>query len=111
MSGRSSRSRLELIFSPPLLAAFWLIEPSFLEPLLRAVMHRPLSFKAAHGDCRARSHASPVIVFGLNGIPCKSVENGSIVLEHIECPFISKVAIKGWRDKRAKAGAEVDGPL
>ena len=45
-------------------------------------MHGPLSFEAARGNCRSRSHAPPAIVFGLDGIPCEGMENGGIVLQH-----------------------------
>ena len=44
-------------------------------------MHGPLSFETAFGNCRSRSHTPPVIVFGLDGIPCESMENGGIVLQ------------------------------
>jgi hypothetical protein len=62
-------------------------------------MHGPLSFETAFGNCRSRSHAPPVIVFGLARIPCESVENGGIVLQHWNCPFTLNVAIKDLQDK------------
>ena len=62
-------------------------------------MHGPLSFEAAFGNCRPRSHTPPVIVLDCNGIPRKSVENGGIVLQHWNCPFTLNVAINDLQDK------------
>ena len=75
-----------------LLAAFGLIQPSVDEPFLWAVMHVPLSFKAALCNCYARSHASPVVILDRHGIPCKSVENGSSFI--IGMSFHTHMAIK-----------------
>jgi hypothetical protein len=81
------------------LTAFRLIKPSVIEPFPRTIMHGPLSFEAAFGNCRPRSHTPPVIVLDCNGIPRKSVENGGIVLQHWNCPFTLNVAIKDLQDK------------
>ena len=80
---RFALKRNYVVVSPSAgLAAFRLIKPSVLEPFLRAIMDGPLSFEAAFGNCRSRSHASPVVISDRNGIPRKSMENDSIVLQH-----------------------------
>ena len=80
-------------FLPPLSAAFWLIEPSVAEPLLRAVIRGSLSFKAARRNSRWCSHAPPVIVFGLDGSMRKR-EKPRCRPSSLECPFTRNVAIE-----------------
>ena len=83
-------------------ATFWLIQPSLFEPFLWAVMYGPLSFKAALRNCCAGSPASPVIVLERDGVKCKCVENGGIVLYHSNVlSQLTECGDQGTRDKHA----------